>query len=169
MGQTHGGICGIDALPAVSGGPHHIDPDLFFINLHIYFFGFRHHRHRDGRSMDPPSGLRLRHPLNPVDAGLILHDGVSTLAGNHEGAALHASDSDFVRLHHFHFPAPGLGVMGIHPVDLRRKKGRFISSCPRSNLHDDVFLIVGVFGQQQNLQFLFQFCRPLFGIGELLF
>ena len=53
--------------------------------------------------------------------------------------------------------------MYVHTVDFRSKQSRLVpaGSCP--NLHDHVFIIIGVLGQKQYLQFPFQLLDPCLG------
>ena len=57
--------------------------------------------------------------------------------------------------------------MYVHAVDLRREQSGFVpaGSCP--DLHDDVFIIIGVLGQKQDLQFPFQLLDPCLGFVQL--
>ena len=48
VGQAHCGIRGIDALAAVSGGAHHVDADILFIDHHIHILRLRHDRNGNG-------------------------------------------------------------------------------------------------------------------------
>ena len=52
-------------------------------------------------------------------------------------------------------------VMHVHAVDLRRKERGLITARTRADLHDDVLVIVGVFREEKDLQFLFQLLDPL--------
>ncbi len=53
--------------------------------------------------------------------------------------------------------------MHIHTVDLRCKKRCLVSACAGTDLHDYILIVVRIFGQQQDLQFLLQLLDPLLG------
>ncbi len=71
MGKTHGRVCGIYTLPAVSGGTHYVDAAVIHIDLYVYILSLRHHGYRRCGSMDSSAGLCLRHTLYPVHAALV--------------------------------------------------------------------------------------------------
>ena len=49
-----------------------------------------------------------------------------------------------------------LGVHGVHPQQTVGKQGGFLAAGTRTDFHDDAFFIVGIFGQKQQANFLFQ-------------
>ena len=58
-------------LATGAAGPVDLHFNVRRVDLHIHFLHLRQHRHRSGGGMDPAPGLRLRHPLDPVNPGLI--------------------------------------------------------------------------------------------------
>ena len=64
-----------------------------------------------------------------------------------------ADDSDDDK--HLDLPALGLGIAGVHAENFGGKESSFVSAGAGADFQDDVFLIVGIFGQQQNFQLFF--------------
>ena len=62
-----------------------------------------------------------------------------------------------------------LCVVYVHTVKLCREQGCLIAACTCADLQDDILIIVRVFRQQQDLQFLLQLLHALLGIGKFLF
>ena len=119
--------------------------------------------------MDPAAGLGFRHTLYPVHAALIFQHRVRALAVDHEVHRLHAANAGLIHFHGFHLPAAAFRIVHIHPVKLCRKQGSLVSACTRTDLHDNVLVIVGVLGQQQDLQLRLQLLDALLGIRQFLF
>ena len=165
MGQTDRGIGRVDALAAVSGGAHDVDADVLLVNDNVHILRFRHDGHRDRGRVDPAAALRLGHPLHPVDAALVLEPGVGALAGDHEDDLLEAADPVLVDGDQLCPPPAPFRVMHVHPVDLGRKEGRLIAARAGADLHDNVLVIVGVLGEEKDLQLLLQFLHPGFGFA----
>ena len=67
-----------------------------------------------------------------------------------------AADAGLVGVQQFHLPAALLGVAHVHPQQLAREQGRLLAACRRAHFQDDVFLVVGVLGQQHDLQVVLQ-------------
>lgn len=74
MRQTDCRIRRVDALSTIAGSTHHIDTDIFFIDLYIHFLRFRHYSHRNRRRVNTAAGLCLRHSLHPVHSAFIFHN-----------------------------------------------------------------------------------------------
>ena len=169
MSQADGRIGRIDTLAAVSGSPHDIDPDILIRDIDIdIIIHLRHDGDGDGGGMNPAAGFRGRHALDPVDPAFIFKSGIGSLARDHEVDIFHAADPDLFKIQGLRLPAPGFGVMDVHPVDFGGEQGRFIAAGPRPDLHNDVLLIIGVFGDQQDLQLFLQAVQLLFGAADLL-
>ena len=118
--------------------------------------------------MDAAAGLGLRDALYPVHAALILELGVGALAGHHSDNLLEAADSIFIHAYELHLPVVALRVVHIHAVKLRGKQCGLVAAGPGADLQNDVFVIVGVLGKQQDLELLLQLLDALFRVGELL-
>ena len=164
MGQTHCGIRGIDTLPAISGSTEYVEFALIQIQMEVDLLRLRHDRHCDGGGVDPSAGLRLRHTLHPVHAAFVFQPGISSLPVDHEGGLLEAPDSILVQAHHLCFPMTALRIFYQHPVDFRCKEGCLIPAGSGADLHDHVFVIVGILRKEQDLQLMLQLPDPFFGV-----
>ena len=164
MRQTHRRVRRIDTLSTVSGCTHYIDPDIFFFNLNVdVVVDLRHHRNADRRGVDPSAGFCLGHTLYTVHTALILEHRVSALSGHHKGDALHAANADLLGLYQLNLPMTSLRVMHIHTVNFRSKQRRLISARTRTDLHDDILIVVRILGKQQDLQLTLQLLHALLG------
>src|SRR5207248_11300230 len=66
-----------------------------------------------------------------------------------------------------HFPALRFRVARIHAGNFRGEQSRFVASRARANFEDDVLLVVGIFGQQQHLEFFLDLADARFELVEL--
>ena len=64
-----------------------------------------------------------------------------------------------------HLPALYLGEPGVHPEQVRGKEGRLFAPSPGPDLQDDVLVVVGVLGQEQDLDIFNQ--ALLFGLEAI--
>ena len=160
MSQTHRRIGRVDTLSTVAGRAHHINTDILLVDLHLHLLGFRHHSDTDGRGVDAPAGLGLWNTLYAVYAGLVFHDGISTLPGDHKCHTLHPANAGLIHLHQLRPPVFTLRIMLVHTVYLRRKKRRLITARTGADLHDNILVIIRIFRQQQNLKCVLQFLHP---------
>ena len=160
-------------LAAGAGSPVDLHLDVRRVQLHIHFLHLRQHRHGGSGGMDPAPGLRLRHPLDPVDAGLILHPGIGPPAVDDKVRLLDAAQLRVVVVHQLHGPALSGGVHGIHPEQAVGKQGAFLPAHAATDLHNDALVVVGVLGKQQELDFpgqtlLFRLCGGVGFLAQLL-
>ena len=104
-----------------------------------------------------------------MDAGLVLHPGVGPPAVDDKIRLFYTAKLSFVIVEQLHAPAHFRGVHGVHPEQAVGKQGAFLAAYAAANLHNDVFFIVGVFGQQQDLQLFVKLllCRLGLGVGLL--
>src|SRR3989337_1814370 len=66
----------VHALAAVARGTEHVDAEVVGTDLDVDLLGLRNHLHPDRGGVDPPPRLRGWHPLNPMDAALVLQPAV---------------------------------------------------------------------------------------------
>ena len=57
---------------------------------------------------------------------------------------------------YFHLPAHLLGIAGVHAKQITGKDSGFVATGAGANFKKYVFAIVGILGQQQDLQFIIQ-------------
>ena len=106
--------------------------------------------------MDTPRALCLGHALDAVGARLELEAAVSARAADDEGDLLIAAQPRFIQADDLDLVAPALGVHAVHAEQVIGEQGAFLSPCAAAYLDDNVALVVGVFGQEQNFQLLFE-------------
>ena len=155
-------------LASRAGGAEHLHLDIRRIQLHVHFLHLRQHRHRGGAGVDAAAGLRLRHPLDTVDAALEFQPGPGALALDDGAALLHAAKLRLVHIHDVDFPALGLSVHGVHPKQGGREQRALFPADAAPELHDDVFLVIGVPGQQEEAQLLPEPLQLQLGGGKFL-
>jgi hypothetical protein len=130
------------------------------IDLNIDFFRLWEHRNRDGGGVDAALSFRLRHSLDAVDARFVAEFRVNGVALDHRDRFLDAADTGVGDLHDLHLPAQSFGVAGVHPQHFCCEKRRFVAASSRTDLEDNVLLVVRVLRQQEHFQ-------GLFGLGEV--
>ena len=101
--------------------------------------------------MDAALGFGLRHPLHPVDAAFVLQAAVGPLPLDRKAYLLDAPQLGFVQVQHLGPPAQPLDVHGVHPVEAAGKEGGLLAAGPGPYLDDDVLLVVGILGEEQQL------------------
>ena len=142
-------------LAACAGGPVDLHFNVLRPNFHVYLFHFRQHSHRGGGGVDPAAGFGLRDPLDPVDAAFVFHPGPGAPAIDEKIRLFDATQLRVVVVEKLHGPAPGGGVHGVHAEETVGKEGAFLAANAAPDLHNHIFFVIGVLGQQQNFQ-LFQ-------------
>ena len=168
VGDADGGLCLVHVLAAGAGSAVCVDLQVLGVNGELHLLRLRQHRHGGGAGVDPAGGLRLRHPLDPVDAAFKFQPGPGALTLNEDAALFHAAQLRFIEVHDIQFPVPGLGVHGVHPQKGVGKQRPLLAADATPQLHDHVSAVAGVFGQQQSLQLLLQPLRFLPGGGVFL-
>src|ERR1039457_1359306 len=152
VGDAHGRIRGVDALPAGAGGTEGIDADVLGLDLDLNFVGFGQDRHRDGGGMHAALLLRYGHALHAVHATFVLQFGVDLGAGDQRDHVLEAADAALTGGGDYHLPALGLRVARVHAEDLGGEQHGLIAARAGADFEDDVLIVVGVLGQQQDLE-----------------
>src|SRR5690606_4894000 len=56
--------------------------------------------------------------------------------------------------HHLDFPPLGIGEATIHAEEVAGEKGRLLAAGAGPDLEDDVLVVVGIAGEEENLEFL---------------
>ena len=119
--------------------------------------------------MDSSAGLGFRHTLYAVCAALVLHPGVRACSVDQKCCVFKAADSVFIGAGQLGFPAAALCVFDVHTADFCGKECRLVSAGTCAELYDNVLVIVRVFRQKQDFEFLLQLLYAFFRIGELFF
>src|SRR3990172_2547018 len=94
-------------------GTEHVDAEVVGTDLDVDLLGLRNHRHRDRGGVDPPPRLRGWHPLNPVDAALVLQPAVGAPYLDHRDDFLGPAQARLAVGEHLHLPPLHRGV---HPL-----------------------------------------------------
>ncbi len=61
-----------------------------------------------------------------------------------------------------------LGKARVHAEDLRGEQRGLVAAGAGADFQDDVLLVVGILGQQQQLQVFFDLRQPLFELRQLI-
>src|ERR1700733_13539949 len=93
--------------------------------------------------------------LNAVYTAFIFQLRKNPMAFNDGDDFLQSSRRGFRGREDFNLPALHFGEAGVHSEDFRGEKRGFISARAGPNFQDDIFLVVGIFGQQQDFQVFF--------------
>ena len=117
--------------------------------------------------MDAASGFCLGNPLHAVYPALIFKLGVRPLTGNHCHHFLEAADSVLIQADDLNLPPVAVRIVGIHAVQLCCEQGRLIAARACPDFQDDVLVVIGVLGKQEDFQFMLQFLDTLLGIRQL--
>ena len=155
-------------LAACARGAVDLHFNVFRADFHVHLFHLWQHCHSGGGGVDPAAGFGLRDPLDPVDAAFIFHPGPGAPAVDQKIRFFDAAQLGVVVVEQLHSPAPGGGIHGVHAKQTVGKEGAFFAPYAAADFHNDVFFIVGILGQQQELEFLLQLSFRLFGGLKLL-
>ena len=100
-------------------------------------------------------------------AAFILEAGPCALTFDQEADFLDAAQLGLVDVHNFNREALAFGIHGIHTVEIGSKQSGFFAADAAANFDDDVLIVVGILGKQQDLQLFFQFSHAGLGIVDL--
>ena len=151
-----------------AGGAEHLHLHVRRVELDVHRLHLRQHRHSGGGGVDPSAGLGLRHPLDPVDPAFKLESGPGPLPFYCKGDLLDPTQFCFTQAVHLCFPAAALGVHGVHPVQGVGEQGRLLPAHAGPDLHNDILVVIGVLGQEQELKLSLQPLQLRVGLEQLL-
>ena len=138
-------------LSAGAGGAEGVDAQVVSVQLELHVVHLRQHRHGDGAGVDAPAGLGLRHPLDTVDAALVLHPGVGPRPVQGEHGLFHAAQLGLVGADLLLLPPSLHAVHAVHPAQRVGKKGGLFAAHPGTHLDDDALAVVRVLGDEEGL------------------
>ena len=164
--QAHCGAGFIDVLSTGTAGTIDLHFDILGVDLHIHLFHFRQHCHGSSRGMDTAAGLGFRHTLHPMDTGLILQSRPCASTIDDEIRFFHAAQFRIAVIEQFDTPTHFGGIHAIHTEQTMGKEGAFLTANTATDLHDDAFLVIGIFGQQQDPQLVTQLLHFFLGLLE---
>ena len=155
-------------LTARAGGAEGVDAQVLHVQRKVHLFGLRHHSYRGRGGVDAALRLGLRHALHTVHTALVLEAIVGPGTVHRKDGLLHAAKLRLVEVEHFQLPALALHIHGVHAQQAVGKQGSFLPSCAAADLHNDIFAIVHILGQQQNFEIIFQLCHILTFFADFL-
>ena len=119
--------------------------------------------------MNTPLGLGLRHALDTVCAGFVFQLGEDPRAFHGGDDLLETAPFRLGGRDSLHPPAVCFRKTGIHAEQVAGKQGRFIPAGAGANLENDPLVVIGVLGQEQQLDIGFQLVLLGFETLQLLF
>ncbi len=152
MGDAHRAVGGVDALPAGAAGAHDVDLEVLVADLDVDVLGLGQHGHRGGGGVDPPLGLGGRHALDPVHAALVLQPAVDLVPRDGSDDLLDALGGAVVQRQDLGLPVVALGVAAIEPEEVGGEERSLLAARAGADLEQDVLVVVGIPGQQQDLE-----------------
>jgi len=162
--DPHRGVGGVHALPAGARGTVDIDAQIALVDLHLDLFSLGQHQHANGRGVDPSLRLGDGDPLDAVDSAFELEPVPHALPGFHRAAVLDRDGDVLVAAQvgvggadDLGLPALTLGVPQVHPHQVAGEQRGLLTALSRLDLQDDVFVVVGVAGDEQGAEPLNQF------------
>ena len=167
MRDAHGGIRGVNALAARTGGAIGIDTKIGLIDLDIDLVGLGQHGDSRRRSLDATLALGLGDALDAMHAGLILHNGVHAVARYLELDGLEAASLGRAGIEHFHLPTARLDKALVHLKEVAREDGCFVAAGSGANLDDGVFVVVGVAGDEHELDVFLKLRKLCLVLGDV--
>ena len=168
MREAHRRVGGVHSLSSGARRAEEVEPDVVPAQVHVEFAGLGEHGDRCRRSLDTSLGLGLGHSLDAVHAGFIFHHPVdSVAAGQLEDYLLEAAGSAGRLVGHLDLPAAGFGVMLVHAEEVAREDRRLVAAGAAAYLDYGVLAVVGVGGDQQQLDLLLLGGHTGLDLGDL--
>src|SRR6266851_35656 len=162
-------VGGVDRLAAGAGGAEGVDAEILGLDLDVDLFGFGEDRYGDSRRVNAALGFGGGDALDAMDAGLILELRVDVVAFDDGGDVLEAvADAGLGLGEDFDLPLVLLGEAEIHAEDLGYEERGLVAAGAGAKLEDDVLLVVGVFGQEQDFELLFNWREARLQRGQFL-
>ena len=144
VGDTHGGVGGVNALTARARSAVSIDAQVGLVDLDVNLLGLGKHGDGCRGGLDAALGLGLGNALDTVHAGLELHDGVDAVTLDLELDGLKAAGLAGTGIEHGGLPAARLAKALVHLVQVAGEDGRLVATGGRADLDDGILVVVGV-------------------------
>ena len=101
-----------------------------------------------------PDASVCGHALDAVDSALVLEPRIGAGALDERGDRFQTADPGVVAVDDLDLPAPALGIALVHAEKLRGKERRLLAARSGADLEKDVARVIGVLGQEENLEVL---------------
>src|SRR5512140_1216376 len=134
--NAHGGIGGVDALPAWSRRAEDIDAQILVLDLHVDFLRFRKHGDRGRGRVDASLALRGGHALHAMHAALPSQPAERTVALDLEDRFLQTAERTVGVRDALDAPVPMLGVARVHAIEIGSEECGLVATGPRADLDD---------------------------------
>ena len=95
-----------------------------------------------------------RHALHAMHAALVFQLAVDALAAHQRDDFLEPAHRRLAHGREFHAPALRFGIARVHAENLGREQRGLVAARARADFEHHVLLVVGILGQQQDLQLL---------------
>ena len=113
--------------------------------------------------MDAPLAFGRGHALHAVAARFKFQFAVCAQPNQPHDHFLVAAQVAFVGGDDFGLPAVALSVAAVHTQQIACEQRGFVAARSCTNFYKDVFVVIGIFGQQEFLQFKIQPFNGFFG------
>ena len=151
-----------------AGGAEGVDLQIAGVDVEVHLLRLRQDRHGGGAGLDASGGLGDRHPLDPMGSALVFKAGPGPLPLHDELDGLDASQLRLAAAGHLQGPAPALRIHNVHPEEVRGEQHGLLAADAAPDLHDHVLAVIGVPGQEEELQLLPQALHVRLGPLDLL-
>ena len=152
MDDAHCRVGLVDVLTAGTAGTHRLDLQIVHVDIKLFRFHLRRDQHRRCRRVDASLAFGLWYTLYAVAAGFKLQAAIHPIPADLAGNQRKAAGLAIVHLDRLHAPAFRLRVFRIHAVQIARKDIAFITAGRTADLQKGIVRIIGILGNQQDLQ-----------------
>ena len=135
--------------------------DGAFVDLNVELLSLRQHGDGGGGGVDAALRLGHRHALHAVHAALVFQCAIDLLARYREDDLLVASGCTFGEARNGNAPALRLAVLRVHAEEVACEEGSLVAARAAADFHDDVLVVLGVGGDEQQFDFLFELGNAL--------
>ena len=154
MGDADGGVGFVDVLTARAGCAEGVDAQVGGVQLDVFqFVRFGHDGNGAGGGVDTALAFGGGDALHAVAARFEFQTTVRTQTDDTGDDFFIAAQFAFIGGNNFDLPAVALGVAAVHAQQVACKQRGFVAARSGAHFDEDVFVVVGIFGQQQFLQF----------------
>ena len=161
-----GGVGGVNALAAGTGGAADFDADFVHVEIEVDFFGFWKDGDGGGGGVDAALGFGGGDALDTVDAAFVFEDAEDVLTGDFGDDFFEAADFGGAGLEDFGAPAAGFGEAGVHAEQIRGEEGGFVATGAGADFEEGVATFEGVGREDGELDGGFEFGDALFESGD---